>query len=274
MGEGSRSDDADAQRRAQERAREQFGIESLDAGEDLIDEAAFSDLQDALVMRNVPDGDAVGNATAPAPEPARDAEGERQDELLLEEIVTELPADRPLERDASSGDRAMPAPGSPAEVAQLEAELQGASDREVVTELALRLARRHAEAVALLVVNKGMIAGLRGTGGGLDERIEGILLAAENDSLFARPAAAGRAFRGRPLERSTDARLLRALGRSEAHELLVVPVTVRERVVNLLYADNGASRLGETSVAALCAVARCMSAAYERIILERKHSTG
>lgn len=254
----------EAQRIAEEQAREEFGIASLAAGEDLIDEAAFSDLQDALVMRNVPQTEAASPDGVPGPARAPAAD---EDELLLEEMVTELPADRPIEPSSAAACRP---PATPAEVAVLEASLQGASERDQVVELVLRLGLRHAEAVGLLVVNKGMIAGLRGAGGGLDERIEGIMLAAESESFFARPAAVGRAFRGRPSECSTDARLLRALGRSEVLELVVIPVTVSNRVVNLLYADNGSNRLGESSVAALCAVARCMSAAYERIILERK----
>jgi hypothetical protein len=41
-------------------------------------------------------------------------------------------------------------------------------------------------------------------------------------------------------------------------------------VVNLLYCDNGSSAFGETSIAALGAVADCAARAYERLILDKK----
>jgi hypothetical protein len=51
----------------------------------------------------------------------------------------------------------------------------------------------------------------------------------------------------------------------------VHPIAIRARVINLLYADNGAEPLAETSVAALAALCGCVARAYERLILERKY---
>ena len=71
-----------------------------------------------------------------------------------------------------------------------------------------------------------------------------------------------------------DARILRAMGRGDARDRIVVPVSIGGRVVNLLYADNGADALGATSVAALQALATRVASAYERLIVERKRPTG
>ena len=53
----------------------------------------------------------------------------------------------------------------------------------------------------------------------------------------------------------------------------MLPLAIRDRVVNVLYADNGDQPLPETAVAALEAVGTCVSKAYERIIHYRKRLT-
>jgi hypothetical protein len=60
------------------------------------------------------------------------------------------------------------------------------------------------------------------------------------------------------------------MGRANAAEIAVLPVAIRGRVVNLLYVDNGAERIGETSYAALVALCDLVAQAYERLILSRK----
>jgi hypothetical protein len=155
--------------------------------------------------------------------------------------------------------------------AALEAELEAASDRDTVGRMALRIARLHAGAAALFVVRGGMVSGFRGDGAGMDENLDGILIPAEADTIFSRPATARTPFRGRPPEGGMDGRVLGALSRKGAREVLVYPIAIRGRVVNLLYADNGAEPLAETSVAALAALCGCVARAYERLILERKY---
>ena len=83
-------------------------------------------------------------------------------------------------------------------------------------------------------------------------------------------AVTGFAFRGSPPEGGIDGRLLETLGRAHIQDLLVQPISIRDRVVNLLYCDNGSSAFGETSIAALGALGVCAARAYERLILDRK----
>ena len=113
---------------------------------------------------------------------------------------------------------------------------------------------------------------LRGSGGGLEEKLGGIELPVGVHSLFVLPALTRVPFRGAPPEGGIDARLLASLGRSHIGELLVLPIVIRSRVVNLLYCDNGNSPFGETSIAALGALADRAAVAYERLILERKRA--
>jgi hypothetical protein len=70
-----------------------------------------------------------------------------------------------------------------------------------------------------------------------------------------------------------DGRIIAAIGRPEAHEVLIQPITIRGRVVNFLYVDNGGDALADTTVAPLTALGDTMARAYERLILEAKRST-
>jgi len=249
-----RGDTAD-EHELRRRARAELGIEKLGDDEELIDVATFSDLQARLMVR--------GTAGAEAPASPPDAE----DVLLLEELVCELPPDRPR-KEVPVG-RLVP-PTDPAEVVSLERALRSAVDREQVTEAAVRLALAHARSCGLLAVSQGMIAGLRGAGEDLESRIEGVAISSDAASIFTGPALAGEPFLGRPPASGVGARILRAMGRAEAVEVLILPICIRKRVVNLLYADNGPLPMGRTSVAALDALAGLVAAAYEGIILARK----
>jgi hypothetical protein len=99
-----------------------------------------------------------------------------------------------------------------------------------------------------------------------------LLFPADVSSLFAEVVASGEPYRGAPPEGGFEDRILRVLGRQHVQEIAVFPVAIRRRVVNLLYADNGAEALGDASFAALAAVCARLSRAYERLILERKQA--
>ncbi|MGH0034563.1 MAG: hypothetical protein ACQGVK_06010 [Myxococcota bacterium] len=244
------------------RARAALGIEQLDADEELIDVETFSELQAALTVRGNADRQG-GEPSAPASEPA-------VDEVLLEEIASELPPDRPL-RDGPRS--AVAAPSHPGEIARREAQLAAAGDRDQVAEAAIGLALAHTRVCGLLVVSRGMIAGLHAGGEGLGERIEGVALSVDATSLFSRPALTGDPHYGPAPRDGVDARILRALGRSDAAEILILPVAIRGRVVNLLYADNGRDPIPRTSIAALRALTELVAAAYEGLILARKSAS-
>lgn len=205
----------------------------------------------------------------PEPEttPVPEADEEDEDELLLEELV--------IEADEAS-DPAPAEPGGPetpigpARVAELEALLAGAQERDPIVDLVLQLARAHCEVAVLFLVHGGQVRAFRARGGEIRERLGGVEVPLAVHSIFAHPAVTGFPFRGSPPEGGIDGRLLEALGRSDVQDLVVQPISIRDRVVNLLYCDNGSSAFGESSVAALAAVADCAARAYERLILERK----
>jgi hypothetical protein len=137
-------------------------------------------------------------------------------------------------------------------------------------DVALRLASAHCQVVAMFLVAKGIVRGFRVRGEGLDGPLGQIEIPVATQSIFAQPVLTWQPFRGAPPSDGIDGRLLGTLGRSEAQEVLVLPVSLRDRVVSLLYADNGTAPLAETSVAALTAIAPLLTQAYEHLLLRRQ----
>jgi hypothetical protein len=171
------------------------------------------------------------------------------------------------ERAERSGELPRP-PVSAAAAAALEVEIDGSSSREHVARLAVHLARAYSPAAALFLVHRGMIERIRGEGS--HNRGGALLFPADASSLFAEVVANGEPYRGAPPEGGFEDRILRALGRQHVQEIALLPVAIRGRVVNVLYADNGPEALGDASFAALAVVCARVSRAYERLILERK----
>jgi len=253
----------ETRREAEATTRQEHGIAPLGEGEELSDDASFAHLQETLSQARL-------ESDGGAPDRARPVEAELEDEVLLEEIATELPAPRDEAGASRSRSGSSPLPATSAEVAVLEARLRDAADRDEVAQLTLILACCYAQVAGLFVVNRGIVAGLQGLGEDLGRRIEGIIVPVGAGKLFSDPIAAMKPYRGGAAEDDVDNRLLRALGRIDAQERVALPISIRGRVVNLLYADNGPDAIGETSLAALGSLCRCVAEAYEGLILKRK----
>jgi hypothetical protein len=155
-----------------------------------------------------------------------------------------------------------------AELARLESELVLLAPRDRIAPLALRIATYFVRSAALFAVRPPMIQGVLAGGEVRTDRIEGIFLPLEAESVLSRVAASASCFRGRIPEGDIDAGVLRALHEDRPREIVVQPVCLSERTVNLIYADNGDEPLAETSLAALEALADIVSAAYRRLVLE------
>jgi len=283
-----KDDDEQEQRRlAALQTREVHGIETLEDDEELIDDDTFDAINDRLNDARVSAAGGVpGQAdpeqiisAEPIPEPAAPAAPPAAppaatpaapEEILLD-VVAELPSERASDEELAAAS-SEEAPDTPAAVVALEAEIDAAKNRDEIARLSLRLARRYAANVALFVLSRGTLAGLEAQGPGFTDRIDGIMLPAEGDALLQQVAATGRPVRGKPPQQGLDVRILRAMGRDGAHELALIPISIRGRVVNVLYADNGDATVGITQLAALRALALGVASSYERIILQRKTS--
>ncbi|HTY17727.1 MAG TPA: hypothetical protein VMH82_08365 [Myxococcota bacterium] len=227
------------------RLRAELGIRPLAADEDLIDESGFVELHSRFeaMRERALGGPPVGEAA----------------ELVLDEVLPDEPEAEP--------------PDASADARSLEEALARASDRDAAARVAIALARRHAQTAVLFVVHRGVVMGLVGEGEEPLPPVQGILVPADSESVFARVAARGEPFRGAPPESGLDLRVLRALGRHRVKQLAVLPIAIRGRVVNLLYADDGPRALAETSLGALHALTVCIARTYEQLILKRKRAS-
>jgi hypothetical protein len=214
---------------------EERGFRALAEGEELIDADSF-----AAIYQQV-EGSRARRLAAPAEPRSGEGSPERKDWLVA---------------GASS-------------VAALEAGLEQARDRDAVVSHTLALALNHARAVALFAV-RGTAQGIAAAGEIERRDLRDVLVAAEAGSLFAAATERGTPARGAPEPDGVDARVARLLRRVEPAEVAFFPIRIGERVVNLLYADNGSEALGEKSYAALAALCQRVAQSYERIILEKK----
>jgi hypothetical protein len=162
-------------------------------------------------------------------------------------------------------------PGEPApDAAALEAAIDGAQSRSLATGLAVRLARTYCEAAAVFVVHRGIVRAIASDG--CSGRFETALFLGSMPSVFARVVASGEPYRGAPPERTLERRVLRALGRDHVEEMAVLPARVGDRILMLLYTDNGRALVSDGAFAALSVLGRRLGRAYERMILTRRHA--
>ncbi len=223
--------------------------------------------------KTLPAGDASGDANAyTVSTESPDPESEDAFELLLEDVVTESAEEAPPSAFGATAAVSVATPASMGslETAKLESRLEVAADRGEAVDIALQLARIHCQVAAIFLVTKGFVHGFRAAGEGLNGPLSEIKLPVATESIFARPVLTLKPFRGAPPTDGIDGRLLDTLGRSEAQEVLVQPVTLRGRVVSLLYADNANAPFAETSAAALAAISPILSRAYENLIVRMR----
>jgi hypothetical protein len=137
-------------------------------------------------------------------------------------------------------------------------------------ELTLQLASAFAVRVALFSVHQGTIQGMHAIDGGREVAIDGVLVPLHAESMLAETALRAESVRVQPRMQPIDARIVALLGEQDVAEAAIFPILIKQRVINLLYADNAVDALATTSFAALSALALHMSRAYEHLILRRK----
>ena len=212
---------------AAEAVRQEFGILELEDDEELSDDASFDILQERMVRAaQKADGGKPAKAAPPSEEPREQPEpppsnsDSSADEFLLEEIAV-LPATARAEANTS-----LPAPpATPGEVTLLEAEIHSARSRDDIARHSLQLARRYASAVALFVVNRGMVVGLRCEADGVLRPIESVMVPIDVDSFFAPALNHGKPLRGIAPGGDADTRILNAMGRPQTADRLLVPAS-------------------------------------------------
>jgi hypothetical protein len=145
--------------------------------------------------------------------------------------------------------------------------LEAAVDRDAVAGALVTYARRLSRRAAIFVVRRGELAGYSGAGVGIHtDSLRETILALDRPSTFRDIVQTRLPFRG-PV---TDARsrdfLIDALGWAPT-EMLALPLSVRDRVVSVLYGDEHVQPLPDEHLAT---IARAAELALERVLLLRK----
>lgn len=148
--------------------------------------------------------------------------------------------------------------------------LEAASTRDEVVEGALALCQRFFRRVVFFIVREPWCVGWSGAGEGMDRAAAASLkVALDQPSVFQAAARDRTVFIGRLGKGDEDQRLARALSKKAGTNAAVVPITVRGRVVNLIYGDNGAAGNLKGSMGELMVELQKVPKAYLRIIRRR-----
>jgi hypothetical protein len=212
----------------------------------------------------------------PHAQPAAEAEHDRPSEVdAVYETSDEEPPDEPLALPliVTPPPRVKPSANvlTPSTFPRVEAAMMDVIDRDRLIELAFSVAGCFAQHSALFVVQQGTLQGLRYADRSTPPRpLAGVIVPAGAESMLTQAVAGAKPLRADPEACAIDQHVRELLGDGRCREAALFPVTIKQRVVNVLYASNGDEPLGEIAFAALAALAERMGAAYEKLIRSRK----
>jgi hypothetical protein len=166
------------------------------------------------------------------------------------------------------------APGDAAPTALDEAQrlIDQAADRDAIFAALCRGARSQLQFAALFTVHGETAAGRLALGDAwLDAgTVAGVTVALDRPSPF-RAAVHGRSpYLGRLGEEAIGAKVLAALGRKPPLPGALVPITLRDRTVALLYGDAGGQPVDGALLAGLTTLTAAAARSFQRLILRAK----
>jgi hypothetical protein len=219
----------------------------------------------------------------PAPQLRVVGATEEDDDLALELAAdsAETAAVQPIEAEGSTPMlRAVAAEAVGAEKVQGETIAIGealermakATIRGEIADAIVAHARGIFDAAALLVVKDELAFGWRGFGRELDvDRIETLLVPLGAPSIFRQAIEEADLFVGAAPPTALHAHVFKVLRTHAPRQAVVVPISIRDRVVNLLYGQReGEKELSEAALAGLRQLAKAAADAYVRLIALHK----
>jgi hypothetical protein len=203
-------------------------------------------------------------AAKPTPAPARHMSG-------AWDIV--LPPPKPAPKPLPSPPPAAAA-AAPADAAATAAAIAAATDRDTIGDLLAEHLRRATGGGLVLIVRQGMALGWKGVAPGVESAvIEAVALPLGQPSMLQAANASGALFRGAPAADGAmlNGLLWKLLKTPPPAEVVVVPIAINGRVINLLYAHPpGGGRFSDATVAELATVGAAAAAAFARLIQAAK----
>ncbi len=161
-------------------------------------------------------------------------------------------------------------PPEPQDAATAASRLDEASTRDEVVDAVVALSRRFFRRVIFFIVREPWVLGWAGAGEGIDKSLAASLkLPLDQPSVFRTVARDRTVFMGRLGPEPENQRFLRALAKRPNSTAALFPITVRGRVVNLLYGDDGAGTNLKADLGELLVLLQKAPRAYLRIIRKR-----
>ena len=161
-------------------------------------------------------------------------------------------------------------PPEPQDAATAAARIDEANTRDEVVEAVVALSRRFFRRVIFFIVREPWVLGWTGAGEGIDKSLAASLkMPLDQPSVFRTVTRDRTVFIGRLGPEPENQRFLRALTKRGSSTAALFPVTVRGRVVNLVYGDDGAGSNVKTDLGELLALLQKAPRAYLRIIRKR-----
>jgi hypothetical protein len=171
--------------------------------------------------------------------------------------------------------RPAPAPQpAPLDAATAAARVDAAVTRDEVVDASLALCLRFFRRVIFFIVREPWVLGWNGVGEGMDRSLASSLkIPLDQPSVFRTVSRDKTVFIGRLGPDEENQRFIKALGKRPQSNAALLPVTVRGRVVNLVYGDSGAGGTLKGSLGELLALMQKIPKAYLRIIRARVAET-
>lgn len=164
-------------------------------------------------------------------------------------------------------------PALPAEAPDVHtaaARIDEAGTRDEVVEALVALCRHFFRRVLFFIVREPWVVGWTGAGEGTDRDLaQQLRFPLDEPSVFQTVTRDKTMFIGRLGPEGQNQRLLEALGKRATTNAAVFPVLVKGRVVNLVYADNGAAGNVKPILGELLVLLQRVPRAYLRIIRRR-----
>jgi Type II secretion system (T2SS), protein E, N-terminal domain len=158
----------------------------------------------------------------------------------------------------------------PADADTAAARIAGAGTRDEVVEGLIALCRRFFRRVLFFIVREPWVLGWTAAGDGVDHALaQQLRFPLDEPSVFRTVTRDRTMFIGRLGPEAQNQRFLDAIGKRANTNAAVFPIVMKGRVVNLVYADNGAAGNVKPSLGELLVLLQGVPRAYLRIIRRR-----
>ena len=206
--------------------------------------------------------------------PARSESSTPQQDVEPEPAsVEKAPRREPTPGSESVSTRPMPSMATPESVADLEALMMSAEERDHIAHALMLYLSESFSRVLCFMVRGDEVAGWLGTGLDVDEsQLEQFRLDFTSPSIFLNLKAGTPIYRGPLPKMAAHESLISIWGGRYPRECLLVPVQIKGRLVTVIYLDKGRKALGGIDLGEIQEIGRLTSRAFESFLVRRRES--